>query len=61
MLCLLVCSLRFFPLTFQGEEEELPLLAEEGRPVVAVVFGVVFHGRVAACGGRRENSLCGLI
>lgn len=34
--------------TFQGVEEELPARAEDGCAVVAVVFGVVFCGGVAA-------------
>lgn len=49
--CLLVGSfaaLRSIPVTFQGVDEELPLVAEVGRPVIAVVFGVVFDGGVAA-------------
>lgn len=49
--CLLVGSiaaLRSFPVTFEGVDEELPLMAEEGRPVIAVVFGVVVDGGVAA-------------
>lgn len=35
-------------ITFQRVEEELPAWAEDGRAVVAVVFGVVFCGGVAA-------------